>query len=68
MASAKSLQGIKRHLFQGIAWSPRYHSRFRDMPPPIPINVELGNDECAWRCHKQYSVNFLIVSTHVLHP
>ena len=42
MASDGSLQGIKPHLFQGIAWSLHYHSHFCDMPPPIPINVEAG--------------------------
>ena len=36
--------------------------------PSLSQNVELGNDVCAWRSHKRYSVNFLIVSTHVLYP
>ena len=35
--------------------------------PHIPKNVELRNDVCAWRCHQQYLVNFLVVSTHVLY-
>ena len=35
--------------------------------PSLSQNVELGNDVCAWRSHKRYSVNFLVVSTHVLY-
>ena len=36
--------------------------------PSLSQNVELGNDVCVWRSHKWYSVNFLVISTHVLYP